>query len=238
MADEKKGPNDGSYKDDRYADDADISNEEKKTQESLAKDKKFNEEMKALEETRKEVDERKKEELKRFKKEDKNRKEIRKKKTVKIGGEKVNEAKIFKHKRGMGIFIRNKTKPQKIRKALKKVHGLSADEKKLFPDIVAAYSPTAITIKKDKLKTLFRELRHIKSGRRGGTDFQKLKKAFDKDFLKKNFGGKKRKLAKIERAFFGEKDPLKHEIKQSSNRNPGAGKTGSNSSRVRVGKRF
>ena len=224
----KTGPNDGNYDED------DQSEREK----GLKKDEKFKEEMGDLEEISKEMEERKKEKLKQFKKREiEPRKQIREEEETKVGGQ-VTKKKVYGHKRGVGVFIRNKTKPEKIRKGLKKIHGLSTEEKKLFSDVVTAYNPTKSVIKKDKLKKLLLELKHIKSGRRGGTDFKKLEKTFSKEFLKKNFGSKKRKIIKIERELFGKKDPLKHKMKSGSNRTPTKGKPGSYSPMSKVGKRF
>jgi len=216
MTTEKIGPSDGS----NYYQEGDKEGEQdKKKRKGKEKDDLYEKELKEAEEIRKEKKKREEKKLEQFKKKDKERKNLREEKEVEVGGH-ITKRKVYGHKRGMGIFIRNKTNLQKVKKGLKKVHGLSAKERGLFPEIVIAYNPTKIEIKKDKLKKLFVELKHIKSGRRGGTDFQKLKKTFDKDFLKKNFGNKKRTLIKMERILFGKKDPLKHKMKSVSNRTP------------------
>ena len=222
----KKGPSDGA---DYPQEGDDEQDEEYRKKESLKKDEKYNKELKELEEAGKQAEERRKEGIKQYeKKETDTKKQVREKEgEIKIGGQKVKPKKVYFHKKGTGVFIRNKTKLGKIEKSLKKVRGLSAEEKKLFPKIAVAYNPEKIVFRKDKLKKLLSELRRLKSGGRGGTDFKRLEKTFDKDFLKKTFSNK-RKINRIGEVLFGKKSH-KHKMKQSSNRNPGAGKSGSTS---------
>jgi len=228
MATTKTGPSDGSYNED----------DQDKKKGGSEKDEKFRKEMEELEEISKEMEKRKKEKLKQFKKREiEPKKQIREEKETKVGGQ-VTKKKVYGHKKGEGIFIRSKAKdyPLKIRKSLHKVHGLSPEEKKIFPDIVAAYNPTKTVLKKDKLKKLLYELKHIKSGRRVSADFNRLEETFNKSFLKKKFG--KRKINNIERVLLGKKDPFKHKMKSDSNRTPSKGKPGSFSPMSKVGKRF
>ena len=222
----KRGPSDGANYPQEGDDEQD---EEYKKKKSLKKDEKYNEELEKLEEAGEQAKERRKEGIKQYeKKETDTKKQVRKKgEEIKIGGQKVKPKKVYSHEKGMGVFIRNRTKLGKIKNGLRKVRGLSVKEKKLFPEIAVAYNPEKIVFRKDKLKKLLSELRRLKSGGRGGTDFKRLEKTFDKDFLKKTFSNK-RKINRIGEVLFG-KESHKHKMKQSSNRNPGAGKSGSTS---------
>ncbi|MCK5122915.1 MAG: hypothetical protein KAQ87_02100 [Candidatus Pacebacteria bacterium] len=230
MADEKKGPNDGgNYY--QKGDDDNQSEEER----GLRKDEKFRKETEDLEEIGREMEERKKQKLKQFRmKGVKTKKQIRKEEESKVGGQ-ITKRKVFDHKRE-DLFVRNKLKNylRKIEEKINKTHGLSTKEKKLFPEALGAYNPSKSVLEKKKLKKFIRGLKH-KTYK--GSDFNRLKKTFDTDFLKKNLGNK-RTMNKIKEALLGGENRLKHTMKQTSNRNPGADKIGSNSARVRVGKRF
>jgi hypothetical protein len=213
MTEKKIRPNDGGNYYQKGDDD-----EKDEENESLEKEERYNKELEELEKRREEEKERKEEQKKRFEKNRENREksgELKKKKVVKIGGQKVEEAKIFDHNKGKeGIFDRRgkvKNYQREIKNGLKGVRGLSSKERKMFLEIIPAYNPSKSVLNKKRLKKFLYGLKH-KTYK--GNDFNRMKKTVDTKVLKKEFSDK-RKINKIEEKLFG-KESRKHKMKSNS----------------------
>lgn len=231
----KKGPSDGGYSDDRYDDD-DLTEEEVNKIKSSEKDDKFQEEMVELEKIRKEIEERGKKKLEQLKKREvKTKKQIREEEKTKVGGQ-TTKGKVYEHKRGKGIFVGGESKKYltKMNKAFKKLHGVSAEKKKRMVEFMGLGAKMESKITEKEVDIIFRGLKHKKFDKPPFKNvFKKMKKEgvdlkdYKKD-LRRMFSNK-RDINRFREALKGEENPRKHKTKESSNRNPGAGKLGSTS---------
>ncbi len=232
----KKGPSDGA---DYPQEGDDEQDEEYKKEESLKKDEKYNEELEKSEEAGKQVAERRKEGLKQYEKEEADtKKQIRKKgEEIKVGGQKVKSQKDFLSalKKNRSVFKHNKLQNfntsggKKIEKVLKRVSGVSSKEKKEFYSGLKAYGMKKSILKGKELKEYYMGVKHRFRGFGGKAGFKNMEKNIGKDTINSLKKIKKRSAEKMFNALSGT-EGKKYKMKQSSNRNPGAGKPGSTSS--------
>jgi len=249
MATRKTGPNDGGYdekNENKKVNNIDeLSNEEKKRLKATEKDEKFQKEMDELEEVRKAVEERRRKKLEELKKREvKTKKQIREEEESKVSGQ-ITKRRTYKCKKGKGIFIGGKSKNYivKMNKAFKKIHGVSSEKKKGMVEFMGLGAKMKSKITEKEVDIICRGLKHrkfdkppfknvFKKMKKEGVDLKKYKKD-----LKARFGSKK-DIAKFSAALKGE-DPRRYKMKRTSNRSTDRiGKVGSDSARVRVGKRF
>jgi len=234
MEEEKKGPSDGSS----YYQEGDNDEQSEKDKKMKEKDELYKKEMEELEEAGKQARERREEGLKQYKKKDADtKKQIRKEEEeIKIGGQKVKSQKDFlstlkenkspfKHKKLQNFSTSG---GKKIEKILKRVSGVSSKEKKEFYSGLKAYGIKKSVLKESELKEYYMGVKHKFRGFRGKAGFKKMGKNLGDDDLNNLKKIKRRSAEKMFDALSGA-GKKKHQIKQSSNRNPGSGRPGSTS---------
>ena len=230
MEKKKEGPSDDSY----YQ----IDDEQVEKEKSLEKDRKYNEELEELEKMRKErkkKEERQKEEFEKGR--ETGKKQIgEKEEKIKIGGQEVKIQKDFlstlkenkspfKHKKLQNFSTSG---GKKIEKILKRVSGVSSKEKKEFYSGLKAYGMKKSILKESELKEYYMGVKHKFRGFRGKAGFKKMGKNIGEDDLNNLKKIKRRSAEKMFDALSGTGEK-KHQMKQGSNRNPGAGRPGSTS---------
>ena len=132
-----------------------------------------------------------------------------------IAGQPIQTKRVFERAKPEGIFRHHKvnnfsgTGIHKMEKALKRVHGVSAEQKIAFIQAVQAYNPTKSTLLKKDLENLSRGLRFKKYV---GTKFNRMKKFLDP----KTLDFEKREIDKMRRGLTGQADPHKFQRSDTS----------------------
>ncbi len=229
-------PSDNPYPQ-RGDDDEQTDDEQAEKEESLEKDEQFNKEEEELKRRREEVEKRREKQKEKFEKErEMGKKKIREEEgEIKIGGQKVKSQKDFlstlkenkspfKHKKLQNFSTSG---GKKIEKILKRV-GVSSRERKEFYSGLKAYGMKKSILKESELKEYYMGVKHKFRGFRGKAGFKKMRKNIGEDDLNNLKKIKRQSVKKMFDALSGTGEK-KHQMRPSSNRNPGAGRPGSTS---------